>query len=299
MYPYKIFLDLTLYDILICVGIIVAFAVFGFLADKRKIKVRHQRLVVICGCVAIAVGLVSASFFQALYNIPERGGFEFLFKIGEDGKLQLVNTGITFYGGIIGGVAAFLLIYFIAGKLIYKNTDTPRYHNEHFFSVASAAIPALTLAHSIGRIGCLTAGCCHGAPTDAWYGIVMHIGNTSQKYVPTQLFEAVFLLLLAAFLFINSLEGKRYNLPLYMSIYGAWRFVIEYLRADYRGSVGIDALTPSQLIAIIMILGAIGVFFLERWYSGKLSERYPREIEKESEIVPEALENSKDNEQNN
>lgn len=283
MYPYKIFLDLTIYDILICLGIIVAFAVFGFLADKRKIKVKLQRLVIVCGSAAIGVGLVSASFFQALYNIPKRGGFEFLFKIGEDGKIELVNTGITFYGGIIGGVAAFLLVYFIAGRFIYKGTDNPRYHNEAFFSVASAAIPALTVAHSLGRLGCLFAGCCHGAPTDAWYGIVMHIGGAPQKYVPTQLFEAIFLLILAAFLFLNAIEGKKYNLPLYMSLYGMWRFIIEFLRDDYRGSIGIDAITPSQFIAIVMILGAVGVFFLERWYSRKLSERYPQEAFEASE----------------
>jgi phosphatidylglycerol:prolipoprotein diacylglycerol transferase len=299
MYPYKIIFDLTLYDILICVGIVAAFMIFGFLADKGKIKVKHQKLAIVCGCVGIAIGLVSASFFQALYNIPQRGGFEFLFKITEEGKIELVNTGITFYGGVIGGVAAFLLVYFIAGIFVYRKTDTPLYHKERFFSVASAAMPALTFAHSLGRIGCLTAGCCHGAPTDAWYGIVMHVGGTTQKYVPTQLFEAIFLLILAAFLFVNALEGKKYNLPLYMSIYGVWRFIIEFLRDDYRGSVGIDALTPSQLIAIIMIVGAIGVFFLERWYSRKLDERYPNGLPWIVESLSEDAEKAEEGENNN
>ena len=286
MYPYKVFFGLTLYDILVSVGIIVAFAVFGFLADRRKIKVKHQKFSIICGCAAIAAGLGSAVVFQAIYNIPKRGKFII------DGK-----TGITFYGGLIGGVAMFLLIYFVVGKLFYKKTDTPRYHNENFFSMASAAITAVPIAHSLGRIGCLTAGCCHGSVTDAWYGIDMYVRGEWNKYVPTQLFEAIFLLILFAFLFINAYSRGKYNLPIYMFAYGVWRYVIEFVRADYRGSIGIDAVTPSQLIAIIMIVGAVGVFFLERSYTAKVERRYAEMADKsggDSEISAEAQENAAD-----
>lgn len=295
MYPFQIVFGLTLYDILLCVGIIAAFAVFGYLADKRGIKVRLQKFSLVCGCFAIGTGLISASFFQALYDIPKKGGFEFLFKITEEGKIELVNTGITFYGGIIGGVSIFLLIYFLVGKIYYKNTDTPGYHNENFFSMASCAVTGIAIGHSLGRIGCLTAGCCHGALTDEWYGIMMYVGGEYQRYVPTQLFEAIFLLLLFAFLFINAYRGGKYNLPIYMSVYGIWRFIIEFVRDDYRGSVGIDAITPSQLIAIIMILGAIGVAFLERSYSAKVARRY---AEGQSESAPEAVEDA-DGDKNN
>ena len=262
MYPYKIFLGLTIYDILICVGIIVSFLLFGWLADKRGIKVKHQKFSLLCGCCAIATGLAFGVVFQALYNIPERGKFII------DGE-----TGITFYGGLVGGVAVFLLVYFVIGKLIYKKYENPRYHNENFFSMAAAAISVVPLAHSLGRIGCLTAGCCHGAQTDAWYGIMMYGSEGYAKYVPTQLFEAIFLLILFAFLFVNAYKGGRYNLPFYMAGYGAWRFVIEYLRADDRGSIGTDLLSPSQLTAILMILGSVGVFFLEKTYTDKVEKR--------------------------
>ncbi len=262
MYPYKIFLGLTLYDILICVGIILCFYLFGFLSDKRKMRVKHQKFSLVCGCLAIAAGLASGVIFQALYNIPERG--EFII----DGQ-----TGITFYGGLVGGVAVFLLVYFVIGKVFYKNYENPRYHNENFFTMASSAIATVPLAHSLGRIGCLTAGCCHGALTDEWYGIMMYGGEGYAKYVPTQLFEAIFLLLLFAFLFFNAYRGGRYNLPIYMSAYGVWRFIIEFVRDDYRGSVGIDAITPSQLIAILMIVGSVGVFFLEKVYTDKVEAK--------------------------
>ena len=275
MYPKPIFLGMTLYDILICVGIIACFIVFDRLADIRKLKVKFQKFCLICGMLAITLGFGSAILFQAVYNIPSTGRFEIV-----------KNTGATFYGGLIGGVATFLLIYFTVGLLIFKKTDGSRYHTSSFFTMASCAVPSIVIAHAFGRLGCLAAGCCHGALTDKWYGIVMHGNFGEQKYVPVQLFEALFLFALFTLLFLNAKEGKRYNLSIYMSAYGAWRFFAEYMRSDYRGSVGL-AVTPSQLIAILMIVGSVAVFFVEKL----LLDRRDRENAKKSEENGDAIEN--------
>lgn len=275
MYPNQIFLGLTLYDVLICVGIVVCFGVFGHLADRRRLKGKLQNFSLICGGVAIALGIGSAVLFQAIYNIESNGGFEIT-----------KSTGATFYGGLIGGVAVFLALYFTVGKLVFGKTDDKNYHARHFFDIASCGIPAVVVAHGFGRLGCLTAGCCHGALTDAWYGIKMYGNMGYGKYVPIQLFEALFLFALFAFLFVWARRGKGYHLPLYMAIYGTWRFCIEFARADYRGSVGLDAITPSQLIAILMIVGGVGVYFLEksvnrRYAEAEASENSDKAVETE------------------
>jgi prolipoprotein diacylglyceryltransferase len=49
-----------------------------------------------------------------------------------------------------------------------------------------------------------------------------------------------------------------------MSLYGVWRFVIEYFRTDDRGSTLVDFLSPSQFIAVLMVLGSIALFFAQR-----------------------------------
>ena len=49
-------------------------------------------------------------------------------------------------------------------------------------------------------------------------------------------------------------------MSIYMLSYGIWRFIIENFRADDRGSTIVNFLTPSQLTAVIMILGSILVF---------------------------------------
>ena len=205
--------------------------------------------------------------FQAIYNIEERGGFELT-----------LDTGATFYGGLVGGVCSFLLIYFGFSRLFFKN-ELRGYPQKSFFTVASCAVPSIIVAHAFGRLGCLTAGCCHGKVTSSWLGIMMYGDMGYRRYVPVQLFEAIFLFALFALLFMRARDGKRFSLSIYAISYGVWRFVIEYARADYRGSIPIFGLTPSQMTAILMILVALLVVPLEM----RIRARMEREAAKDGE----------------
>ena len=84
-----------------------------------------------------------------------------------------------------------------------------------------------------------------------------------------QLFEAIFLFLLCAFLIWRAIKGKGFGLSVYLCVYGVWRFFVEYLRADYRGDSLTEALTPSQLIACVLVLVGIGLVFIEEHVGGK------------------------------
>ena len=247
MYQKDILPGIDLYLIMLCIASVSAIFTYRVLADKRGLGARLQNLCLFGAVAAILVGYYSAVLFQAIYNIPKYG-----FQITS-------STGATFYGGLIGGAAFFLAIYFISGAFLFADTKE---HIKNFWAVANIGAPCIAVAHGFGRIGCLMAGCCHGKETDAWYGIYMRA--VGKKVVPIQLFEAVVLFALFALFTYRVLKGMKYNLPLYMAIYGIWRFFIEYARDDYRGYTFISFLTPSQLTAIIMILGAVGVFLLER-----------------------------------
>ena len=256
MYPKDIIPGVSLYVILICVGIIACFITFSKLSDKRKIHARVHNLALACGILGIAVGLGSAVLFQALYNIASLGGFE----INE-------STGATFYGGLIGGAAIFLAVYFIVGGVKIKDKK----HLTEFFPLISCIAPAIAVAHGFGRLGCLMAGCCHGKLTDSWLGIMMYGNHGYAKYVPTQLFEAIFLFLLCALLVVMTLERKKYVFTTYVVSYGIWRFIIEYVRADYRGESFVSFLTPSQIAAIGFIIAGIMLGVIEHVTDKKLS----------------------------
>jgi prolipoprotein diacylglyceryltransferase len=62
-----------------------------------------------------------------------------------------------------------------------------------------------------------------------------------------------------------------------MCVYGIWRFVIEYARDDYRGFTFIRFITPSQLTAIVMVLGAVALFFVQRGMKNKADRNFNEE----------------------
>lgn len=258
MYPYEIIFGLTLYDILISVGIVVALLLFSYLADKRGLKRKLQNLVFLCAVLAICAGWFFALLTQSIYNYLETGVFEW--------------RGMTFYGGFVGGAAVFLAAYFIGGKIAFQKTDTPDYHLSEFFTVADIAVCCIAAAHALGRIGCLTAGCCHGKVYDEKHAFTVPLLTVSQSgnllktqyTVPVQLYEAVFLFALSAFLYVRAVKKKPFGLPLYLALYGVWRFFIEYARADDRGQTVVSFLSPSQLIAVVLVIASVAVFFIER-----------------------------------
>ena len=132
---------------------------------------------------------------------------------------------------------------------------------------------AICIAHAFGRLGCFFGGCCYGRVTDAWYGIACAAPNgytLAEKVVPTQLFEMIFLFVLAAAMAVLFFRFRfKYNFSVYAIAYGIWRFIIEFFRDDDRGGVAGAALTPSQILSIFMVLAGVGLIFLQMYVLNK------------------------------
>ena len=270
MYPYELFFGIDLYLVFLCLGVIAAIVVYRIMADKRKIEAKLYNFCLFTAVGAVVVGYLSAVLFQGFYNIATYGKFYI--------------KGATFYGGLIGGAGFFLLVYFLVGKYIFKESKT---HLKRFFDIADIAACSITIAHSLGRIGCLMAGCCHGKPTNAWYGIKMLLNGEMIKVVPTQLFEALFLAILFLYLVLRVKDKQTYCLQIYMCVYGVWRFIIEYMRNDYRGTTIIESVTPSQLTAIVMVLGSIALIYMQYRLMSGVSTKAATESVKSSDAISE------------
>ena len=254
MYPYEIILGMTLYDILLAVGVIAALVAFRLLSDRDNLDAKLYNFTLLTTVTSVILGYCSAVFTQAIYNFLRDGVFEIT-----------KSTGATFLGGLIGGAFVFIVMYFGIGHFLFKKKENIKYF-PRLLDIASVAI---TAAHGFGRIGCLMAGCCHGEVTDAWYGIY-HVG-LGQKVVPVQLFEAIVLFALCAVLAIMCYKGKVGAMSVYMSSYGVWRFFAEFLRADDRGSTVVDFLSPSQLTSMLLIAGSVAVLLYSLYSKKKAS----------------------------
>lgn len=124
----------------------------------------------------------------------------------------------------------------------------------------AACIPA---GHCLGRIGCFLGGCCFGKPTDRPFGVVFPPGSLPYELYgeevavhPTQLYEAAFLFVLFFILFF---VGKNFELPLYLSLYGIGRFIIEFFRNDDRGALFGSLLSPAQIVSCFLIVAGIAL----------------------------------------
>lgn len=264
MYPYPVLFDkIGLYEIFLTIGILSAFFIADRLAIKRGFSLALQRFFVIAIPLAIAVGFLGAVLFQAFYDYMQTGTFAIN-----------SSTGMTFYGGLIFGVLAFLLVWFVGALPFKLGKESKR----HFSDVADIAACVIPLAHAFGRIGCFFAGCCHGLATDSVFGVEMHTAQGIRSVLPVQLYEAAFLFVLSAVTFVLffKMHEKRKYVPLlsvYAVAYGVWRFLIEYLRGDDRGATVVSFLSPSQLTAVLLIAAGIAYYCILFFYKRKNTEK--------------------------
>lgn len=228
------------YTICLLIGVVLCLFVFEKYTTKVNMPVKERSAYEIVALISIMVGIVFAMIFQYIYNLIQDPHAKFDFSM-------------TFLGGLIGGVACFLILYKV-------------YICKHFsFSLATIykiAPACICIAHGCGRIGCFMAGCCYGIETDSFLGV--QFPDLPHKVYPTQLFEAFFLFLLFAILLTLAYREKgSYNFVIYLASYGIFRFLIEFIRGDDRGFFFLS-LSPSQWISIFMILLSIVLFILQR-----------------------------------
>lgn len=84
------------------------------------------------------------------------------------------------------------------------------------------------------------------------------------KVIPTQLIEALFLIIL----FVVLLKINKLQFPIYLIAYSIYRFFAEYLRYDNRGATSLG-ISPSQLMSIIGLLFGIGVLITYIYFNKK------------------------------
>lgn len=200
---------------------------------------------------------------------------------------QVWSGGLVFYGGFIGAAVA---------SVLYA-----RKHRLNFRAVADIAIPGVALGHFFGRLGCISAGCCWGKPSDPNYlfGIrfpegalafkdmandplhadfVLQHGHTPALH-PTQLYEGMGELGLF-FLLLFIARNKRFHgqvLIAWLGLYALLRLSIETFRGDFGRGMLVAwpadnplLLSTSQVVGIGMLVFALVLFL--RWRPAAASE---------------------------
>lgn len=240
------------YGLMIGIGIVLAFIAGTYLAKKKGIDADELFNLT---TISVIGGFACA---KVLFCIVEWDSFV------KNPLGTLGSSGFVVYGGIIGGILLCALYCKIKKLPFWKYFDT--------------MLPAVAIAQGFGRIGCFLAGCCYGRETESLFGVVFPAGSQAPagvKLIPTQLISAgadfihVIILLVIAGSFSYTVaknKGKSRSLPaggigyIYMMFYGIGRFLIEFLRNDYRGEIGF--LSTSQFISIFFVICGAGLLVL-------------------------------------
>jgi phosphatidylglycerol:prolipoprotein diacylglycerol transferase len=178
---------------------------------------------------------------------------------------QIWGGGLTFYGGFIAAALAAWWLFRRDRFPFWKGLD-----------MGGMMVP---IGLGLGRLGCVMVGCCFGkvgelpwalsfpshSPASEWQfrqKLLESPFDASLSVHPTQLYESLAALALAAFLILYVQGRKRYDGQVFVVFligYAVSRFVIEFWRSDDRG--GFAFLSTSQWIGVAMLVLGLAIHF--------------------------------------
>jgi phosphatidylglycerol:prolipoprotein diacylglycerol transferase len=192
--------------------------------------------------VYVMLGGIAGSKLYFAVDVHLRTGAPFT-------QLLLAREGITWYGGLLGAA--------LAGAV------SARMRGVSVKAVMDCAAVAVAVGQAIGRVGCFLVGDDYGKASDLPWALAFPRGAppTLETVHPTQLYEVLWLLPVAAFLWY-----RRHRSPFlfgeYVALNGLGRIFIEILRVNPKV---LFSLTEPQLVGIaLMVAGGAGWLYFRR-----------------------------------
>jgi phosphatidylglycerol:prolipoprotein diacylglycerol transferase len=231
------------YGTMISIGIVAAILLGIYRGKKRGMNTDVIFDIAIYGVIG---GVIGGKLLFILTDLP------YIIKNPVVLK-DMLSAGFVLYGSIIGGA---LGVYILLKR-----------KNMSFIKYFDLLAPSVALAQGFGRIGCFLAGCCYGKPTNGPFGVVFKNSTYAPTDIhihPTQIYSSIGDFAIAGILILFASRPRKDGQVggLYMILYSIGRFLIEFLRDDPRGNVGI--LSTSQFICIFILIGGIIVYIQEK-----------------------------------
>ena len=176
--------------------------------------------------------------------------------------LEIIATwhgGMSFHGGLIGGV--------LAGWIFSRRKGIP------FPALADSAIVTCPIGLGLGRLGNFINGELLGRPTDVPWAMIFPAGGPIPRH-PTQLYESLAEGLLL-FVIMWYLRKKPFKdgmmVAFFLLFYGIIRFIIEFFKEpDPQLGFLLGYFTMGQILCMAMIVAAV---FLMLYLNRKTAAR--------------------------
>ena len=240
------------YGVMVALGVLVV--VLWTLRAVKKTDISPDTVF-----TAALVGIPSGIVVSRLFHVVDLWSYysQHPGEIFGVGGLQ----GLTIWGAVLGAA----LGIWIWGRFAHFQTGR----------LYDLVAPGIVLGQAIGRVGCTLNGCCYGAQTDAFPGVIY---THPESYAPlgigvhpTQVYEIIYLLITFGVLLAI---GKKRLQPdgslflVYLSLYSVWRFGIGFLREGTGFALGLQ---ESQVISLIVLAIVIPILVMRaRWIRKEL-----------------------------
>ncbi len=233
------------YGLMIVAAIVISTLVFRKAAPQYGIKPDD---VVDCVTLGVLLSLIGARLLYVVLNWTDE------FAVAPASAWRVWEGGLSFHGALAGAI--------LAVALFCRRKKIP------FYSFVDCCAPGFALGYGIGRIGCLLNGCCFGTSCSSKWGL--RFEGVDGYHVPTQIYSSLAGFLIAAVLW--RLQQSKPNsgvlFYLFLTLYAAYRFVIEFWRAGVSAVVVWDHLTQAQWLSIVMMV-VFGYICIRRWTGSK------------------------------
>ncbi len=237
-------------------GLMVAlgFLVTGFLL-RRELKRTSLPTELANSIVIWAVlgGVGGSKLYSAIESLsnPNTGFLATLFS----------GSGLVWYGGLIGGTIAVLIVIWHSRAPMIKVIDL--------------IAPLLILGYAFGRMGCFLSGDGdYGPVTGLPWGMAFPNGvvPTLERVHPTPLYEIILSMMAFTFLW----RARKHNMPMgwifsmYLILAGTERFITEFWRLTPIVAFG---MTVAQFISVVMIATGT-IMMLHYWKLRAMVNRF-------------------------
>ena len=232
---------LPTYGVLVAIGFLAGLWITIRLARKANLpEEKITNLVIYCALAGLAGAKLFMFFFgwRIYWNNP-----------GEIFTMSTLRAAGVYQGG-------FLVALLVAVQYI-RHSGLPLLRTCDLFA------PGIAIAHAIGRLGCLAAGCCWGRETHVPWAIVFKNNDAREMsgtplmvpLHPAQIYECIANLAIFAFLYrrIQKKHASGEIFGWYLVLYSTARFIIEFYRNHEQGTFA--GLSLTQWIAMGTLAG--------------------------------------------
>jgi phosphatidylglycerol:prolipoprotein diacylglycerol transferase len=232
------------YGLFVALGFAVAFLVILRIGKAQRMKTQQ---IMDIGFIVILMAIIGSRLAYVAMNFSH-------YKAHPVDIIKIWEGGLVFSGGLVAVVL--VMIWYL------------RRHRLSFRPMGDLCAPGIAIGQAIGRLGCFMAGCCYGRPTDLpWAVTFTHpqsLAPLNTPLHPTQLYSAfsgfiIFLVLM----FLNAKKQFQGQVFIwFLILHSTARLFMERFRGDERGLIAGTEMSTTQLLTLLVLLGAVVALFI-------------------------------------